>query len=119
MATAWRVRENGGVKTDTSPRLSRCDLEQCEGRCCYDGVYLLPAEEKFLRELVARGPALREAVPAEFIVDGYWGGAFFGRKTATRPHDYRSADYPAHFSRTRCVFADVKGYCELEKLARF
>jgi len=118
MATAWRVRENGGVKTDTSPRLSRCDLEQCEGRCCYDGVYLLPAEEKFLRELVARVPALREAVPAEFIVDGYWGGAFFGRKTATRPHDYRSADYPAHFSRTRCVFADAKGYCELEKLAR-
>jgi hypothetical protein len=99
-------------------RLSRCDIDQCEGRCCYDGVYLLPAEEQFLRELVERVPALRAAVPEQFIVDGYWGGSYFGRKTATRAHDYRSRDYPAHFSRTRCVFADARGLCELEKLAR-
>ena len=118
MASPARVREDVRVKSDNHPRLERCDLEQCEGRCCYDGVYLLPTEEQFLRELVARVPALEAAVPKEFIVDGYWSGAFFGRKTATRPHDYRSLDYPAHFSRTRCVFADAKGYCELEKLAR-
>jgi hypothetical protein len=118
MESRRRVREDAGVKTENLPLLSRCDLEQCEGRCCYDGVYLLPAEEQFLQELVARVPALQAVVPKEFIVDGYWGGAFFGRKTATRPHEYRSADFPAHFSRTRCVFADAKGYCELEKLAR-
>ena len=63
-------------------------------------------------------PALRALVPEEFIVDGHWGGELLGRKTATRAHDYRSADFPAHFTRTRCVFADAKGYCELEKLAR-
>jgi len=118
MECRLRVREDASVKTDDLPLLARCDLEQCEGRCCYDGVYLLPTEEQFLRELVARVPALRDVLPEEFIVDGYWAGAFFGRKTATRPHDYTSADFPAHFSRTRCVFADVKGYCELEKLAR-
>jgi len=115
---AGSVCDDVTVKTDALPRLARCDLELCEGRCCYDGVYLLPAEEEFLRELVARLPALRATLPGEFIVDGYWAGAFFGRKTATRLHDYRSADFPAHFSRTRCVFADAKGYCELEKLAR-
>ena len=115
---AGSVCDDVTVKTDALPRLARCDLEQCEGRCCYDGVYLLPAEEEFLRELVVRLPALRATLPEEFIVDGYWAGAFFGRKTATRLHDYRSTDFPAHFSRTRCVFADAKGYCELEKLAR-
>lgn len=99
-------------------QLSRCDLSQCEGRCCYDGVYLLPAEEQFLRELVARVPALKAVLPDEFIVDGYWEGQFFGRKTATRAHEYSSADYPAHFTHTRCVFADAQGLCELEKLAR-
>jgi hypothetical protein len=106
------------MDAEPQTRLSRCDLEQCEGRCCYDGVYLLPKEEQFLRELVARVDSLRAALPDKFIVDGYWGGAFFGRKTATRPHDYQSRDFPAHFSRTRCVFGDSKGYCELEKLAR-
>lgn len=99
-------------------KLSRCDLSQCEARCCYDGVYLLPAEEEFLRELVARLPDLQAVLPAEFIVDGYWDGEYFGRKTATRPHEYASADYPPHFARTRCVFADPQGLCELEKLAR-
>jgi hypothetical protein len=99
-------------------KLSACDVRGCEARCCYDGVYLLPAEEAFLRELVQCVPQLRAALPAEFIVDGYWGGEHMGRKTATRPHEYRSPDYPAHFARTRCVFADDVGFCELEKFAR-
>jgi hypothetical protein len=97
--------------------LSVCDVRQCEARCCYDGVYLQGGEELKLRELVAREPVLRGRLPAEFIVDGYWDGELLGRKTATRPHDYRSPDFPAHFARTRCVFADAAGFCELQKLA--
>lgn len=62
-----------------------------------------------------RHPFLRSA--EEFIVDGYWDGELLGRKTATRPHDYQDPEYPAHFARTRCVFADSIGYCELQKLA--
>jgi hypothetical protein len=100
------------------PCLSICDVTKCEGRCCYDGVYLQPGEEAFLHELVGKVPALRAAVPEEFVVDGYWNGENLGRKTATRPHDYQSADFPRHFTRTRCVFADAQGFCELEKFAR-
>ncbi len=99
-------------------KLSVCDVSQCEGRCCYDGVYLLPGEEGFLRDLVARVPALAAILPAEFVVDGMWKGEHLGRKTATRPVEYKSPDFPAHFTRTRCVFSDAAGYCELEKFAR-
>ncbi len=99
-------------------KLSVCDIKRCEGRCCYDGVYLQPAEEEFLRELVARVPSLAANLPPEFIVDGWWAGEHLGRKTATRPVQYKAADFPAHFSRTRCVFSDDEGYCELEKFAR-
>lgn len=99
-------------------KLSVCDVRKCEARCCYDGVYLLPAEEQFLSELVARVPSLAAKVPADFIVDGWWNGEFMGRKTATRPANYRAADFPAHFARTRCVFGDEDGFCELEKFAR-
>jgi hypothetical protein len=99
-------------------KLSPCDVRKCEARCCYDGAYIEPAEEAFLIELVDQLPDLKAHLPREFIVDGFWDGEMLGRKTATRLHDYRSADFPAHFARTRCVFADAEGFCELEKLAR-
>ncbi len=99
-------------------RLSACDVRQCEGRCCYDGVYLQSNEESFLRELVARAPELAAKLPEEFIIDGWWEGENMGRKTATRPVEYAAADFPAHFTRTRCVFSDAAGFCELEKFAR-
>jgi len=98
-------------------KLCVCDVTRCEAMCCYDGVYLEPQEEAFLHELVARVPALQAHLPKDFIVDGWWQGEPLGRKTATRPHDYRNPDFPAHFARTRCVFADAQGFCELEKLA--
>jgi hypothetical protein len=104
--------------SEGGPCLAACDVVKCEGQCCYDGVYLQPGEEQFLRDLVARVPQLRAKVPAEFIVDGYWDGEFMGRKTATRPHEYLSPDFPKHFTRTRCVFGDTQGFCELEKFAR-
>jgi hypothetical protein len=109
---------SAGNGPDQGLKLSVCDITQCEGRCCYDGVYLAPGEEEFLRTLVARVPSLAARLPAEFIVDGYWDGKPMGRKTATRPESYKSADFPAHFTRTRCVFGDSQGFCELEKFAR-
>jgi hypothetical protein len=86
--------------------------------CCYDGAFLDAPEEQFLHELVAKVPQLRAKLPAVYIVDGYWDGQYLGRKTATRPHEYRNPQFPAHFARTRCVFADEVGFCELEKFAR-
>jgi hypothetical protein len=78
----------------------------------------MPGEEAFFTELIAKVPELRAGLPEPFIVDGWWEGQYYGRKTATRPHDYRSADFPAHFTRTRCVFTDEGGYCRLESFAR-
>jgi hypothetical protein len=105
-------------KDCTKLKLSPCDVRACEARCCYDGAYIEPTEETFLIELVEQVPALKAKLPTEFIVDGFWEGKKLGRKTATRAHDYKSADFPVHFARTRCVFADEVGFCELEKLAR-
>jgi hypothetical protein len=99
-------------------KLSVCDIDQCQGRCCYDGVYLQPGEEEFLKELLGRVPELASKVPEQFVVDGYWNGESLGRKTATRSENYTAPDFPAHFTRTRCVFGDARGFCELEKFAR-
>jgi hypothetical protein len=98
-------------------RLKTCDIGACEAMCCHDGVYLDAGEEARLRRLVEGSPELREHLPTEYVVEGWWNGRYFGRKTATRPHAYRSPDYPAHFARTRCVFADAAGLCTLQKLA--
>jgi hypothetical protein len=98
--------------------MKRCDIKVCEGMCCYDGVYLMDGEESFLKELVIEFPELKEKLPSDFVVDGFWNGEFFGRKTATRPHEYKNPNFPKHFTNTRCVFADREGYCELEKLGR-
>jgi hypothetical protein len=99
-------------------RLKTCDVRQCEAMCCYDGAYLLAGEEAFLNELLDKVPQLRAAVPETFVVDGYWNGELLGRKTATRPQVYDNPGYPAHFTRTRCVFSDAVGYCKLESFAR-
>jgi hypothetical protein len=106
------------LRTAQELRLCNCDVRQCEAMCCYDGAFLDPEEEQFLHELVAKVPALRAHLPAEYIVDGYWDGEFLGRKTATRPQEYHNPQFPAHFTRTRCVFADEIGLCTLEKFAR-
>lgn len=101
-----------------SLRLKPCDVRQCEAMCCYDGAYLLEGEEAFLHELLAKVPLLREGLPEEYVVDGWWAGEKLGRKTATRPHEYGNPEFPAHFTRTRCVFADGNGWCRLESFAR-
>ncbi len=106
------------LRSTAELRLCPCDVRQCEAMCCYDGAFLEPQEEQFLQELVAKVPPLRARLPDPFIVDGFWDGEYLGRKTATRPQVYRNAQFPAHFTRTRCVFADETGWCELEKFAR-
>jgi hypothetical protein len=99
-------------------KLKNCDVHACEAMCCHDGVYLEAEEESRLKQLVDSVPELRARLPEVYIVEGHWNGEHLGRKTATRPHDYRNPGYPTHFPRTRCVFADEQGFCELEKLAR-
>ena len=102
----------------TETKLKTCDIKSCQGMCCYDGAYLLMGEEEYIKAIVSKYPDDFADIPEGFIVDGYWQGAYFGRKTSTRPFDYETADFPQHFESTRCVFADETGYCRLEKLAR-
>ena len=99
-----------------APRLQRCDLARCEAMCCYDGVYLGPGEEAALAATVRDHPAAFPVLPAAFVVDGAWKGVP-GRKTAVRAHAYRAPGFPAHFARTRCVFALADGRCSLQVLA--
>lgn len=98
-------------------RLARCDLACCEAMCCYDGVYLRPEEEARLTATVRDHPAAFAFLPEPFVVDGTWQERIRGRKTAVRPHAYRSAEWPAHFAATRCVFALADGRCSLQVLA--
>jgi hypothetical protein len=97
-------------------RLKSCNVAECEAMCCHDGVYLSAGEEQRLKQLVDSTPQLRARLPVHYVIDGSWNGRHLGRKTATRPHAYRNPDWPAHFPRTRCVFADEAGLCELQKL---
>jgi hypothetical protein len=97
--------------------LEKCDIQKCEAMCCYDGTYLSAEEETLIKELVAT-TELKSILPDDFIVDGYWNGSFYGRKTATKFHNYKNKNYPLHFAKTRCVFADENGLCELQKLAK-
>jgi hypothetical protein len=101
----------------TEPRLARCDLAACEAMCCYDGVYLRAGEEARLGAVVAAHPDFFAFLPDPSVVDGVWQGRIRGRKTAVRPHAYRSAAYPPHFAPTRCVFALADGRCSLQVLA--
>lgn len=96
----------------TPAKLAPCDLAACEGMCCHDGVYLSEEEARALRRLVFRRRAELPDLPDRFVV--HEGGA---PKTAVRPHAYRQADFPAHFPRTRCVFALPDARCALQALA--
>lgn len=98
-------------------RLNRCDLGECEGMCCYDGVYLSDVEEQQLVDVVASSQELATRLPEEFVVDGFWRGVHAGRKTAIVAHTYQNSAVPEHFSQTRCVFALSDARCSLEVLA--
>jgi len=45
--------------------LRRCDLSQCEGMCCYGGVFLEEGEEERIRAIVETYPDFFAFVPRE------------------------------------------------------
>ncbi len=103
--------------------LRPCDLEQCRGTCCHDGVYLGGEESDVLRRLVAgerRALEMLGAVlPERVVVYGRFRGLVSGPKTATRPAPEREHQdgYPEHFARTDCVFLLPDSRCALQALA--
>lgn len=124
--TAEHVRQLlAGVKLDheaLSRPIRRCDLAECHGTCCHDGVYLNPDEAALIPKLVDEHRAFLESLgldlPANTIVRGRWRG-FSGLKTATReaPMSELVADYPKHFAQTNCVFLTSDAKCGLQALA--
>jgi len=97
--------------------LSRCDLNKCEARCCYDGVYLTPDDEIRIKSAIGLCADFFSFLPIFPIVESSWRDHGSGMKTSTRPWDYVSPDFPPHFSKTRCVFAISDGRCSLQIFA--
>lgn len=106
-------------KTDDSykTKLSGCDLKECKGMCCYDGIYLLDGEERYLKEIVAEYKDFFEFLPEEFITRDNWKNVVVGQKTAVRKYDGYNKNFPEHFEKTKCVFAFEDGRCSLQTLA--
>jgi len=101
----------------TQLKLEKCDINSCKGMCCYDGIYLMEGEENYLKKIVKEYKEYFHFLPNDFIIDGNWKNLVKGRKTATKKFNNISNNYPSHFEKTICIFADNEGKCSLQKLA--
>jgi len=99
------------------PHMTPMDCARCDGRCCYDGVYVTEPEEERIRGFMKDHPGYFENVPEVFLEEGEWGFLFHGKRTIRVPHFYARPDFPRHFTQTKCVFALPSGECSLQKAA--
>lgn len=99
--------------------IKQCELGECAGTCCHDGVYLADEEVEVLFELcdeestrlrlmgidLSEDPIIREK-------NGDW-------RTRTVPRDMpaRTASFPKHFPQTACVFLMEDARCALQAIA--
>lgn len=103
--------------------ITRCDLDDCRGTCCHDGVYLGGEESDVIRSLVNENrdefAEMGLDLPASPIVYGNWRGYTSGPKTVTKPIPMKrlAKDYPEHFPETNCVFLLSDARCGLQVLA--
>jgi len=100
-----------------APAMAPMDCARCDGRCCYDGVYVTGEEELRIRAFMKLHPQRFGDVPEAFLEDGEWGFLFHGKRTIRVPHAFERQDFPNHFARTKCVFALPSGECSLQKAA--
>ncbi|MES2995549.1 MAG: hypothetical protein V4733_01940 [Verrucomicrobiota bacterium] len=96
-------------------QLKICRLADCRAACCHDGVFLDAEEREVIGNLVVSRAETLETYGwhAEEIFEngsGRW-------KSVTLPDHGVNADFPAHFSKTRCVFLDAEHRCVLQRLA--
>ncbi|MEN8907398.1 MAG: hypothetical protein ABF289_15685 [Clostridiales bacterium] len=103
---------------DDRPRLKGCNLDNCDGICCYEGVYMNNEdEEEFIKKVVDDNKDYFSFLPEVFIKDNNWNDKILGRKVVTRPYKTKMKDYPKHFGKTMCSFSSGNGICSLQKLA--
>lgn len=104
-------------------RLARCDISQCRGMCCYDGVHVSRESATIILSVVERHADvfrnLGLELPARVIVEGEWAGEKSGPKTAVTARAFSTSveGYPKHFADTACVFLTGDGRCGLQALS--
>jgi len=102
-------------------KLKRCSLSTCLGTCCYDGASVDEETGNAVQKLVDRRRAEFAAMgldlPDNVIETNEWNGVV-GKKTKSRPFQRTSIkEYPAHFTKTACVFLVKDGRCGLQILS--
>jgi len=110
---AQQVREARVDHAAFETLLMPCNVSRCKATCCYDGVHLSGEEAAYVEKIA-------ESDLGEMMdVDGLVIPVERGLKTATRVAEEGELadDFPQHFAKTRCVFLDKDGLCELQKLA--
>ena len=95
-------------------KFNKCDLSNCQGMCCYDGVYLDDEDIVKLNKIVNDNKSFFSFLPKDYITDGSWEN-MRGVKTQVKPFKYKKI--PSHFNNTRCVFALKDARCSLQVLA--
>lgn len=100
--------------------LQLCNLDECCGMCCYDGVCVDDDELHYIK-------AVMDAHPKHFKEIGltsdnaFEGAEFLGAetmKTKEKKFKYpKRANFPKHFRNTACVFRYDDGKCSLQALA--
>jgi tetratricopeptide (TPR) repeat protein len=112
-----RFRETLTENLSREVRLIPCRCSGCAAKCCYDGVYVTPADEKNITDFVNEHPELFSHLPKNFITDGDWPGMRSKRKTEKEDFNGYDESFPSHFTKTRCVFALPSGECSLQRAA--
>lgn len=105
--------------------LARCDLSNCRGMCCYDGVYVDRPTAELLETLAVERAAdfatMGLSLPEQIIIEDIWcpSNLVTDQKTALRQFGFAAAvdGYPPHFRQTACVFLLEDGRCGLQVLA--
>ena len=93
-----------------------CNPNECEARCCYDGVYLHKNEVKSLRAVVKDNAEFFSFLPKVYFQKTHYPFHEAYRKVKAKLFKYKDPDFPLHFTKTRCVFC-VDNLCSLQTLA--
>lgn len=105
-----------------SARYSFCELDRCQGMCCYDGVYLEEPEVTVLERLIStekeRFKAWGMDVNSRSLVREHSETRRARVRTKVVPFRYSdTAGLPSHFESTACVFRCSDGRCSLQRIA--
>ncbi len=118
-----RLTRNAVDVGSFSRPLKRCEIADCQGTCCHDGVYVSQEAAVVLEEIARRHAdflaGLGLDLPGRVIVEGGWPYKRGSLKTAVwpRPLSQNVQGYPAHFGDTACVFLTPDARCALQVLS--